>query len=122
LLGSFVMLLSPFVALGMAKILLEAEVEHAVGWAWILHIVLGSGPGMLICFGMFVSVTFSLYGVYMGMMMTRGAIDSRAEIFLSTIAMGVMGSAISLLTIGGLLGVAGAGLIVIGGLVSVLPV
>lgn len=122
LIGSFIMLFSPFISLVATKALIESDLGHVIGWADILNLVLMSGPGMLICFGMTVSVILSLYGLYMATMMVRGMMSSRMEVFLSALAMGIIGAVISLLTIGGLLGVAGAALIVIGGSITALPV
>ncbi len=118
LLGSIVLLSSLFLSLVVAKGLAEGVAGEAITWAQVMHAMLSTGPGMAVCFGLFIIMILGLYSLYMSTMMIRGFLDSRVEFALSAVIIGIAGIALSLLTIGGLIGAAGAGLILVGGLVG----
>ena len=121
LLGSIIMLLSPLISFIAAKAIAEAEGGHSIGWADVLNAMLVTGPGMIICFGTIIVLAISIYGIYMGVMMVQGTMPSKKEIFFTALAMGVVGSIISFLAIGGLVGFGGALMIAAGGLFAALP-
>ena len=119
LIGSILMLLSPFVALVVARAVIEGETGQTVDWVHMIFEVLISGAGLIVCFGTIVMVALSLYGIHMGVTMIRGVIPSPLEAGFTIIVVGEVGSMISLFVTGGIIGFVGAILVLIGGLIPI---
>jgi hypothetical protein len=115
-LGAVILILAPFFSLLMLQALVSAEAGRSVSWGEMMDAMAGTSLGEILCMGVFIIIALGFAAIAAGYYMRKGSdLSSPTRPAVAAIVMGVLGTFLSVLIVGGLVGLIGGIMVAVGG-------